>query len=281
MGTLRHWSFDGIAEGTTLTTANLLSDTGNAPLAVAVTGTRTATATYARSGMAGRIAATGSAIIRLPSAAAHTRMAVSAYERHDAVPANWVPFSFHTTADGSIGAPLVGTSHGLSMGPTTGSANIATGQLNRWEILIDTVAGTLSIRVFNGDATTPYCVMSVTGLSLASASIDAFQFGSINAAAVTSTWEDVQIDENRTTEIGPWLPRLATPTVTVTDQAEGTATVTWPAVAGAASYEAHNATTVASPAQGDFTLVEAGVTSPYTFTGLSADVKWAGIKAKA
>jgi len=60
----------------------------------------------------------------------------------------------------------------------------------------------------------------------------------------------------------------------------GKQTVTWSAVANAASYEAWIAHST-SPAQGDFTLVATGVTSPYQFTGLPAGTHAYGVKAKA
>ena len=101
-------------------------------------------------------------------------------------------------------------------------------------------------------------------------------------------------DIQATDSVATWVGRaswdatpLDTPVVTIASQtaattgnSDGTATVTWPAVSGAASYVAYRAPGT-SPAQGDFTQVATGVTSPYTFTGLGAGVYSLGIKAKA
>lgn len=81
---------------------------------------------------------------------------------------------------------------------------------------------------------------------------------------------------------------LSTPVVTVTGSkdpttvngTDGEATVTWPAVSGATSYEAWRST-VNNPGQSDFVLVAEGVTSPYKFVGLGATQHALGIKAKA
>jgi hypothetical protein len=60
--------------------------------------------------------------------------------------------------------------------------------------------------------------------------------------------------------------------------------VTWSAVSGATSYEAwitKNDPNDPNPLQADFTLVATGVSSPYTFVGLSQANYDYGIKAKA
>lgn len=88
--------------------------------------------------------------------------------------------------------------------------------------------------------------------------------------------------------IGPETVTLPTPVVTLGTTTNpstiggtnGSQVVTWPAVSGATSYVAYIANG-SSPAQGDFTQVAAGVTSPYTFTGLAAGTYSFGIRAKA
>ena len=79
---------------------------------------------------------------------------------------------------------------------------------------------------------------------------------------------------------------LATPVLTITGQtdpttpggSDGTVTVSWPAVSGAVSYEAGWASGNVSSG---FSVVATGVTSPYTFTGLSGGVQTVAIKAMA
>ena len=80
---------------------------------------------------------------------------------------------------------------------------------------------------------------------------------------------------------------LATPVVTLgakTDAtsygaSDGTQTVTWAPIPGAASYDAYTAPG-GSPTQEAFALAAAGVTSPHVFTGLSAGTRSYGIKAR-
>lgn len=112
--------------------------------------------------------------------------------------------------------------------------------------------------------------------------------GNTMAASYTVGWDDIQVNDGAGSEIGDIVTALATPVVTLgtttnpttVGGSNGTQVVTWPAVSGAASYEAWIAED-ATPAQGDFTLKTVGVTSPYTFTGLEAGEYAFGIKAKA
>lgn len=101
-------------------------------------------------------------------------------------------------------------------------------------------------------------------------------------------WDDVQLNDGAGSEIDDLVAALSTPVVTLgattnpstVGGSNGTQVVTWGAVSGSSSYEAWLASG-SSPAQGDFTRVATGVTSPYTFTGLSAGEYSFGIKAKA
>ncbi len=290
MGTRRHWGLDGLAEGATLTAATVTSDDGVASTAIAVTGTRTATTENAHNGRCAKIAATGNAIWRIPYAAGNTKAAASFYLYTAGVPAEAVsPCGFQTASDTTIATIGLGTDGKMSCnaGAVVGSANIVHGQINRFEFLIDTVAGTFSTRVFAGDSATHYSSMTWTGASFGSLNITGFNMGSLNSATHTGWFDDAQIEEGIATWIGPYAAPLATPVVTISAQtaasgggSDGTATVTWPAIPGAASYTAHKATG-GSPAQGDFAQVAAGVTSPYTFTGLPAGTVSLGIRAKA
>lgn len=108
------------------------------------------------------------------------------------------------------------------------------------------------------------------------------------ASAYTMGWDDIQLNNGAGGEIDDIVEQLATPVVTLgaatnpstVGGSDGSQVVTWAAVPGASSYEAWIANG-ATPAQGDFTRVATNVTSPYTFTGLTAGERAYGIKAKA
>lgn len=111
---------------------------------------------------------------------------------------------------------------------------------------------------------------------------------SARATAYTVGWDDIQLNDGAGSEIADIVTALNTPepvlgTVvhpTTVGGTNGSVTISWGAVSGATSFEAVKAAG-ASPAQGSFTVVATGVTSPYTFTGLAAG-EWAlGIRAKA
>jgi hypothetical protein len=116
----------------------------------------------------------------------------------------------------------------------------------------------------------------------------AVEIGNSTPAAIDFSAANLQYDDGRTTEIGAMSTQLSTPSVssgtivnpTTVGGSNGTAVATWSAVANATSYEAWKANN-GTPAQGDFTLVATGVTSPYTFTGLTGSTWALGIKAKA
>lgn len=114
-------------------------------------------------------------------------------------------------------------------------------------------------------------ITSVTMPTMRAAAISVSD--SIAAPIGRASWDSAPLDTPSVTLVGQ------TPASSLASS-DGTATVTWPAVSGAASYTAHLADTL-SPDQTDFTQVAEGVTSPYTFTGLAAGNKAYGIKAKA
>lgn len=159
-------------------------------------------------------------------------------------------------------------------------------------ILIDTGANTFSAVAYPYGSTT--AAASISG-TLGGAMADTPSLQQVRWAIGTATSLSY-LDTNSDFAVGhgDWLARtdvvtqLSTPVVTlgaVTNPttiggSDGTAAVTWPAVANATSYDAYIAAG-SSPAQGDFSLVATNVTSPYTFTGLTAGTRAYGIKAKA
>lgn len=110
----------------------------------------------------------------------------------------------------------------------------------------------------------------------------------VNAGTVNLDIDEFACHDGLTTEIASVSNQLTTPTLTAGTTVEpstiggtdGTQDVSWAAVPSAASYNAYHADGL-TPAQGDFTLVASGVTSPYTFTGLDAGDHSFGIKAIA
>ena len=285
MGTLRRWSFDGLTEGQTPNAAALKSDTGTAASAVA--GQRTATATNAHHGMCVRTNATAFTTLRFPFAAGSTQVSASVYLYTAATPANSVTvLGFQTSSDTQIAPVTLGVDDKITAnsGAVQGSALVQHGQLNRFDLVLDTVAGTLTVRVHAGNSTTPYSTLTWTGASFASASITGFNVGSLNGATWDGYWDSVQIEEARTSFLGPWIEitQLGTPTVTISDVDHdlGEATVSWPAVVGAASYDLYWAAGT-SPSQGSFVLKQAGVTSPHRVTELTDGGQSLGIMAKA
>lgn len=157
--------------------------------------------------------------------------------------------------------------------------------------LVNVDNDTLDVRVYEPGSATPHTQISG---SLAANMASAAGIGAVRFGFGTASTGLGSIDTNDGWAVGSgdWLDRydldepLETPVINVTDYThpttiggnDGTATVSWGAVAGAASYQAYIATG-ASPNQEAFTLVESGVTSPYTFENLPAGAFSLGIKA--
>jgi hypothetical protein len=150
--------------------------------------------------------------------------------------------------------------------------------------------GTIKGAYFLGDSTTPVetFYLSTAANVGTSTTIDKIQFGKVFAAGVGAKFDSFAWDDNASDFIGPFSNPLATPAPSLTGYvnpttiagSDGTATVTWAAVPGAVRYDAMIAHT-AEPLQGDFTLKQANVTSPYTFNGLGAGTHALGIIARA
>ena len=183
---------------------------------------------------------------------------------------------------------LYGQSNGSGSANNSGSAVLTPGTWYEIELAYTVGAsGTLRVGVYTLDGATFYTSPTVT-VNTGADPVGVLHFGQFNTstAALGTFWVDgVELDDAATGIAGPSLPALPTPVVTLgakttSSGSNGTQTVTWPAVSGAVSYEAWRASG-SNPAQGDFTLVQAGVTSPFTFTGLAAGTYSYGIKAKA
>ena len=209
----------------------------------------------------------------------------------------WYNDSGHTANLGSFGITGTGkiqfvenTGSGTALNvSSTASLSAATPYVLM--ILIDTGANTFSAAAYPYGSTMAAATISGT---LGGAMADAPSLQQVRWAVGTATSLSY-LDTNSDFAIGhgDWLARtdvsvqLDTPAVSLgatTDPstiggADGSAVVSWSAVSNATSYDAYIAAG-SSPAQGDFTLVASGVTSPYTFTGLSAGTASFGIRAK-
>lgn len=97
-------------------------------------------------------------------------------------------------------------------------------------------------------------------------------------------WDDIQINNGSGSEINDYVSPLTTPVVTVTSTLppstiggnNGQITISWPAVAGASSYEGFVG---AGDIDSGFTATHPSITSPYTFIGLSAGQYTVAVRA--
>lgn len=212
-------------------------------------------------------------IVSLPNSSGSARLAVAITPNSKLVITDVGSAHYVNLADITWGAKYRITIEAVGGSPTASqvTAHVYSGTTS-W----DTVIGTpLSANNWN---------MSTDNI----VGVDVGVVSSPGAIALTAGWDDVQLNDGAGSEIGDIVEQLATPVVTLgaatnpstVGGADGSQVVTWAAVPSASSYEAWIANG-ASPAQGDFTLVATGVTSPYTFTGLTAGERAYGIKAKA
>lgn len=163
----------------------------------------------------------------------------------------------------------------------------------RYEFVIhgnSTTAGTCTVNVYTPTGTTPISSTgaSVTGMNLSANTLAAVEVGnSAGTQPIDFYAANLQYNDGGTSEIGPYATPLATPVLTLgtttnpstVGGTNGSQVVSWGSVTNAGSYDAYIATNT-SPAQTDFALVASGVTSPYTFSSLSAGSYAFGIKAK-
>lgn len=211
-------------------------------------------------------------IVNLPNASGSPRLAVA------------------VTPAGKLRITDVGAAHGADLADITWGA--------KYRITIQAVGGSatasqVTAHVYSGATSWGTAVgtsLNVNNWNMSTDTVvgaDVGVVGSPGAIVLTAGWDDVQLNDGAGGEIGDITTLLDTPVVTLglatnpstVGGSNGSQVVTWPAVPGANSYEAWIASG-ALPTQGDFTLVATGVTSPYTFTGLTAG-EWAyGIKAK-
>ena len=120
--------------------------------------------------------------------------------------------------------------------------------------------------------------------SLASIRVGKANYGNLAAQFYA---DRLTLETEATGLLGPYTRMLPTPVITLgastrpttAGGSNGTQVVTWASIPGAAGYDAYWAEGN-TPSQGSFIKVGNNVSSPYTFTGLSAGVQSVGIKAK-
>lgn len=178
--------------------------------------------------------------------------------------------------------------------PATGGTALVTSSKYRCELRLQggsTTVGKIDFSLYSDPtSSTPLVTLpQVTNANLTANALHQVEIGHTSAtppAAFDFGIDDLQMDDGRTTEIGPILVPLTTPTVTLGTSTNpttvggtnGSQVISWGAVTNATTYDAYKANK-ASPAQSDFALVATNVTSPYTFTGLSAGTYSFGVVA--
>ncbi|MDR6613600.1 hypothetical protein [Leifsonia sp. 1010] len=200
--------------------------------------------------------------------------------------------SLGISTNGRLYVADAGASGGTITYVTPTAGTLAYGSQYRVELRLQgnsTTAGKINCAVYSPSSTSSAIatMTPVTNANLTAATLHQVEIGNSGPTAISVGLEDLQMDDGRTTEIGPVLVPLAAPSVTAgtttnpsaTGATDGSQVVLWAAVANAASYDAYKATNT-SPAQSDFALVASNVTSPYTFTGLGAGPYAFGIMAK-
>ena len=303
--TLRLWKFE-LANGTTMIRTTCVSEgTATAASAFGInsgTATFTADNTYAHSGTALKVAVTAfpsSTTVRLPFVAPSKLGAVKWYEWFTAPPATTVIANIrHSTTDGVLFAIAVATTGIIEVLGEAGYRNVSAqaitfNQLNRFEVnyeIVGTGTGQVVVSVFAGNSTTAYVTHTITTGNFGTADATHLELGTPNTVqGLWTVWiDEAGLNEGSRTPIGPSAAPavpLAAPVVTVTNTSpsvsgatDGTATATWPPVAGAVGYETDilsgNVTTGA-------VADDANATSPKVYTGLGAGTYTISVRAKA
>lgn len=175
----------------------------------------------------------------------------------------------------------------------TSVGTVPSGQWVRVELYVTLGAttGTFRLVAYSGDSTTPLTNLdsgTMTAQNTGADSYTTIRYGSKTSTNVNTGsmyFDDFDYNETATGLIGPYVEVLGTPVATVTGTTHpssiggtnGTATLSWGAVAGAASYDACLRTGTVTTG---FTATATGITSPYVFTGLAAGPYTVAVRAK-
>ncbi|MFT4282372.1 hypothetical protein [Microbacterium sp.] len=293
---------DGGTADTAITVANSGGASGTAFSAIGGTGSPTYKAAAAMHGALGwQTGATAAAEYFTSDVTAAAGVAARVYFRLDALPGTDFHLLRFMNGSTRLVSWHVNAANKLRLSDASGTSGVWTAAnallANTWYRLelyakpgTTSSNGVIKGAYYLGDSTTPVETIysSTTANVGTSTTIDKIQRGKITATATAAKFDSHAWDDNASDLIGPFSNPLDTPEPVVTGYVnpttiagtDGTATVTWAAVSGAVRYDAMIAHT-AEPLQGDFTLKQTGVTSPYTFTGLGAGTHALGIIARS
>ncbi len=300
---LVQYLFEGGSEGATATNANTGSSTSSVAggthvlsgdaKAHGVLGFKATNASgsgtfrrYSFSGSATTTVFQFSGVVTLPSQAPLQNTTICGFVNSSGS----VRLAIGISPDGKLRLTDVGSAHFATLTDITWGA--------KYRVTVEAVGGSttasqVTAHVYSGTTSWTASIgtpLSVSNWNMSTDSIIGADIGitsSPGAIVLSVGWDDVQLNDGSGSEMSDIVGQLATPVVTLgaatnpstVGGSNGSQVVTWAAIPGASSYEAWIANG-SSPAQGDFTLVATGVTSPYTFTGLTAGTWAYGIKAK-
>jgi hypothetical protein len=287
--TLRQWLFDVTPSGSTLNTSNVVSVDSVAASAVSAGagGTITSSDTHVHHGDTSaqfQGGGTNTQQARLPFPAAAAAGAVSLYHwggtlaALDFINVRHSSGQLFRIAISGTGSIQVKDATGVVLGSTATGA-WAIDRWNRIEFKWDnsggSAAGVIDVEVYVGDdTTTPTGTLNLTGVNLGTANAATMDIGSPNAFSYTNAhWFDsVQMDNGRTTFIGPYVVVNQAPEVTAgpaqTLGASETATLGF-SVVDLDGTIASRATTFDHPASGGPSISGGNTNSP-SFTTQSA-----------
>jgi len=287
--TLRQWLFDVTPSGSTLNTTNVVSVDSAAASTVSpgTGGTITSSNTHVHHGDTSaqfQGGGTNTQVIRLPFPAAAATGALSLYHwggtlgSVDIINVRHASGQLFRIGISGTGAIQVKDSTGAVLGSTASGA-WAIDRWNRieakWDNSGGASAGVIDVEVYVGDATSsPTGTLNLTGVNLGTATAATMDIGSPNAFSYTTAhWMDsIQMDNGRTTFIGPYVVVNQPPEVTAgpaqTVAASATATLAF-SVTDLDGTIASRATTFDYPTSGAPTLSGGTGNSP-SFTAQSA-----------
>lgn len=211
-------------------------------------------------------------IIRLPYAASNATVAFSGYHYSTAAPTSSVVIATIQNASDIGGRFFLATNGAISLqnaaGTTIGTTAAGAWVANRWnriEVVLTSgsTTGAGSLSVYNADSGTATGTISVTNTDMGTANFSKVDLGTPTntSGAITHYWEDVQLRDGGSGEIGPYAPANTPPTVAVTANQDVAAAASVSATATATDSDG----TIASYA---WTVAYSSTTSP-TLTGAS------------
>jgi hypothetical protein len=286
--TLRRWLLDVTPSGSTLNTSNVISSDAVAATLVnpGTGGSITSTDTPAHAGdTSARLVGggAGSCVLRLPFPAAAAAGAISLYHyagtltTMDIISVRHASGQLFRIGISGTGAVQIKDSSGGVLGSTSSGA----WEIDRWNRIEchwdnsgGSAAGTATLEVYNGDSTTPIDSAAVTGGNLGTAAAATIDLGNPNLTIFSGThyFDSVQMDNGRTSFIGPYVVVNQAPEVTAgpaqTLGASETATLGF-SVVDLDGTIASRATTFDHPASGGPSISGGNTNSP-SFTTQSA-----------